>query len=205
MNYNDPRICIDVSDFSIEKKKLVQDAFFKLGDAWGYGGTDYLKLDSLVYTNTVSSSYDGFLWCSNHPEYYKNKPYKHTFNELMKRAGMEEYMEKRKPTDEVTITTTLRALAEVYAVMGKVKRGLLVFDRYLWEEARDILDPDRNIYNKMISSKDLSYLTNYVDYREEWEEALFGKEETQAQKEARELEEKAQEMLDKAKKLRGNL
>lgn len=96
-DYNDPRICIDVSGMTVEQKKEVQDMFFELGYCWHSSGKVYTNLDKCVYANTY---FFGGL-CGNLLTGYfavpKETTHLHTFKQLKERV-----MLKRKEKNTFT-------------------------------------------------------------------------------------------------------
>ena len=100
-----------------------------------------------------------------------------------------------KPTDKITVEITLAELARIYAIMGKVTEG---GDCTLWGKAKELLDPERKVYDAIISARDGWKTLQYHTYREEWLDALFNQE-TEQQKRIRELKEtiaKAQQQIE---------
>lgn len=82
----DYEITIDIEGFSEEKKKRVQDAYFKMGIDWSGEGTTYQELDRIMYTNTYQ---DGDV--RNHLMYVsfpRGRTATHTYEQLMELAGM---------------------------------------------------------------------------------------------------------------------
>lgn len=102
--------------------------------------------------------------------------------------------------DEVTITTTYRELARVYAILGKVNNAAF---SSLFKQVAALLDPDYKKYAKFVSPIDKSNILNYHSYQFSWEELLFGEQETQHQIQIRELREQAEALLERAKELEG--
>lgn len=111
---------------------------------------------------------------------------------------------KPKPEDEITITTTYGALAEVYAVMGKSNGDPGEGD--LWSIAEKILDPNRRVYNEL--SPELTGSIDYESIQEEWLEALFPTEvgcpkQKQLQEVISNLEEQLREAKNTLKSIKG--
>lgn len=120
------RIFIDVSEFDIEKKKRVQDAFFKLGYEWLESGYQYL--DRHVYTTIKVEGYTNgsslFLSLYNIPS-PDQQPYVKTYNELMEIAGMSEFKEGVEITAEEAQKRLQREekLAHIQSLKEEVKRA----------------------------------------------------------------------------------
>lgn len=102
--------------------------------------------------------------------------------------------------DEVTITTTYRELARVYAILGKVDGAPF---SSLFNQVVALLDPDYKKYSKLIQPIDKLDVLNYYSYQFSWEALLFSGQETQQQIQIRELREQAEALLQKAKELEG--
>lgn len=101
-DYNDPCICIDCTGFSGDKKKRVQDAFFKLGYRWsGEPANTYWGFDKDFYNTNKNMTITYF-----RAESLSSMPNIHTYEQLMERAGMSE-------------KTDLDKLQATYAEMGK--------------------------------------------------------------------------------------
>ena len=99
--------------------------------------------------------------------------------------------------DEVTITTTYRELARVYAILGKVDGAAF---SSLFNQVAAMLDPDYKKYSKFISPIDKRDVLNYHSYQFSWEALLFSEQETPQQIQIRE---QAEALLQKAKELEG--
>ena len=108
-----------------------------------------------------------------------------------------------KPEDEVTITTTYRELATVYAIYGSVNGA---GNSYLFKKLENMLDYNRKVYDKVIGNKTKEQILNYNQYQKEFETLLFSQEpvETDQQKQIRELREQAEAMLQQVKALEEN-
>lgn len=80
----DYEITVNVSNLTYEEKKRVQDAFFKLGFAWRWSGTDYACLNKGCYTNTFRGGKvtQDLMWADA-----STKP-THTVDQLLELAGM---------------------------------------------------------------------------------------------------------------------
>lgn len=104
-----------------------------------------------------------------------------------------------KPEDKITVEITLAELARVYAVMGKVDGGI---GDTIWQKAKEILDPRREIYNGMMLGSPAEHVLKYTHYCREWERALFHRE-TEQQKQIRELKETIQKAQQQIEELEG--
>lgn len=88
-------ITVDVRGMSIEDKKKAQDAFFKLGIGWQYGGKSYWSLrekDHTLYTNKDRMGVSGHLLACYEvrvmPDDGAYRP-THTLQQLRELAGMD--------------------------------------------------------------------------------------------------------------------
>ena len=103
-----------------------------------------------------------------------------------------------KPTDKITVEITLAELARIYAIMGKVTASA---DCTLWDKAKELLDPEREVYDAIVGAREdgrTTTILQYHTYQKEWVNALF-KQETEQQKRIRELKEtiaKAQQQIE---------
>lgn len=106
-----------------------------------------------------------------------------------------------KPEDEVTITTTYRELAMVYAILGKTAPA---GRSSIFNQVSNLLDPTCAKYSEVIYPiTNPQGILNYYKYQAKWEGVLFGAQETQQQIQIRELREQAEALLQKAKELEG--
>jgi len=114
---------------------------------------------------------------------------------------------KMKPEDKVTIEISLGELARAYAVMGRVNGSGGAIKHTIFGIAQEIFkNKDREIRDRFSYTFDKIF-TPCIDYyaiKEDWEELLFGPQETEQQKKVRELREKAQSLLDEADALERN-
>lgn len=126
------KIYIDVSEFDTAKRELVQDAFFKLGITWLEAGYNYLEGKFKEYTNIRDSGDVG-----NRLLYGEDKQptglqvlHAHTFNQLMKLAGMEEHIEREsiKP-----FTKDMLISGEHIVECASGKRYLVAGDYFIGE------------------------------------------------------------------------
>lgn len=80
----DYEITVNVYELTHEEKKRVQDAFFKLGFAWRFDGTNYSCLDKGCYTNTtkLGEVLQNIMWTD------ESTATTHTIKELLELAGM---------------------------------------------------------------------------------------------------------------------
>lgn len=88
---------IDVSNFPEDKKKKVQDAFFKLGIKWkGLENDEYHQLNRDIYTNINCGGLitNGLMWSHFMDEL--DKLHEVSYEELLKDAGMLEEEEKER-------------------------------------------------------------------------------------------------------------
>lgn len=88
-----------------------------------------------------------------------------------------------KPEDKVVIEVSLRELARVYAVMGRVNGKVAVHEESLWEVARKQLDPFGRNYAKFMPSVQMIQTLNYNSYQDKWESLFFDDETTRKIKE----------------------
>lgn len=86
-----------------------------------------------------------------------------------------------KPEDKVVIEVSLRELARVYAVMGRVN-GKVGTSPLVWNLARDVLDPDGNKYGSFRIGE-IEDICAYYSYQAEWESLFFDDETTRKIKE----------------------
>jgi len=113
----------------------------------------------------------------------------------------DEEPKKMKPEDKVTIEISLGELAKIYAAMHKTTGSGCILSTYKY--AATVLDPDRSkikLFDYTIK-KIFGEKVNYHLMQKDWEELLFGPQETEQQKKVRELREKAQALLDEADEL----
>lgn len=88
-----------------------------------------------------------------------------------------------KPEDKVVIEVSLRELARVYAVMGRVNGKVAVYEEPLWEVARKQLDPFGRNYDKFMPSVESNNTLDYNSYQDQWERLFFEDETTRKIKE----------------------
>lgn len=93
--------CIDVSGFDEEKKKRVQDAFFKLGFCWYSYGETYEYLDAQKYTNVLTDGSVKAMLMYGIGINVLEKHYLITYDELMKEAGKTEQKRYWKEGEEL--------------------------------------------------------------------------------------------------------
>lgn len=106
-------ITIDVRGFSREKKKRVQDAFFKLGICWPFR-MGYEELDKCMYTNTCASgNISAYLMYS---ESQQNRTPTHSYEQLMEIAGMSDKGEFTK--NDLKDGMIVRYRGKKYIVFG---------------------------------------------------------------------------------------
>ena len=151
------KIYIDVQRFSENKRKLVQDAFFKLGFEWlGGSGYHYLESGYTGYTNVHGNGNPSslILYNDGKESSEQQKPYVHTFNQLMKLSGMEEYMERDAPT----FTKDMLISGEHVVKLRDGSYNLVMKDRIL--DLGGWLSLDH-------LSEDLSHLDKEQDYNDE--------------------------------------
>lgn len=93
-------ITIDVRGFSDEKKKRVQDAFFRLGIRWFLQGDSHQCLwgSVEVYTNKDTEGEVGrcIMWST-----IKDRAPTHTYSELMLLAGMAPNQDQNQPVNSL--------------------------------------------------------------------------------------------------------
>jgi len=104
-----------------------------------------------------------------------------------------------KPEDKVVIEVSLRELARVYAVMGRVNGKIDNLDVTLWEVAGKHLDPFGRRYAKFMYSVESSNTLDYNSYQDKWESLFFDDETTQKIKELEATIAIAQQQIQKLK------
>lgn len=167
--------CIDVSGFNEEKKKRVQDAFFKLGFYWKMEDKNKHRIGSYDILSNVNSigCFLDHLVCGDG---YLSESQKHfliTYDELMKEAGMIEenkhYWNGKETLKEGMIVSVLRLEYECLKIRitDSGKSMILIMNlkdfRAYWENATNIYPVDtRTDEQRAIDNIDvfLSYLNN---------------------------------------------
>lgn len=192
---------VDCTGFSEEKKKLVQEGFFRLGIKWFYSNNSISFLYRDVFTNVEIGGRvtDILTWGCRITE--DMKPYLISFNDFMKEVGMEEHMEK-EAIDENTVVSVEMTVGQllILALLSGHSVDSSNYNQYevLYNKCKELGLTD-TLYGLLdrgcVTGGEISRLT-----REFIRDHLKPKE-TPNQKKARELRERAEEFLAKAKEL----
>lgn len=130
------KLCIDVRGFSEEKKKRVQDAFFKLGLKWP-GGCMYKWFGADRYGNVYEDGNAmGDLRFGHGDMSEQQRKYAITYPELMRKAGMDESdpdVDYEVPKSEMPVFEYTRDIQEV------IESYLHLLDLVDDEKAREVI------------------------------------------------------------------